>query len=493
MNQTRTTLLSCLAVACMSSALHAQVEDPLVPNELMVRVTSKAGLNACLKALSAQFGGVGVLDSITSRQIHLISYSLTPRQSDDQVAALLNSLTANGTLVWGELNYEGQAAEGKTDSLWVSQVNIDFSGYQSQYAIEQIGLGPAHERSTGFGVVVAVLDTGLDAKHPLLAGSIAGGGVNLVSRAPATVDVGDGIDNDGDTLVDEMVGHGTFVAGLIRLVAPDAKLLPVTVLNSEGVGDAFTIGKGLFYAIDNGVDVINMSLGSTYRSAIVEDATQEAEGVGIVVVGAAGNWNHEDPQEYPACDGASFGVAAVNRLDIKAPFSNFNDKLDFSAPGHSELIAGSTTEFDPTKSIISSVPGGEVAVWRGTSFATAFVSGAAALIRAQHPSWPDDDVTADHIVPAIEWALGSTAVPLNNGNPAYEDMLGYGRIDLAAATKLGPVQPTPGDLDGDGAVGSADLALLLGAWGGCAGCAADISQDGSVGSDDLAILLGNWG
>lgn len=482
-----------LTAGLTASVAHAQLIDPLIANELMVRVPSARALETCLSALSSQFGGVTVLDSVASRNTYLVSYTLGRGQTTLQVETALNTLIAKGTLVWGELNYAGQAAEGKTDSLWVSQGDIGPGQYGSQYAIDQLGLGPAHLRSTGFGVVVAILDTGVEASHPLLADSTLPNGENFVTKLPATVDQGDGADNDGDGLVDEMVGHGTFVAGLVRLVAPDAKILPVTVLDSEGVGDAFRIGKGMYYAIDHGADVLNMSLGSTYRSAIIEDAAAEAQTKGVVVVGAAGNFNVEDPREYPACDGSSFGVAAVTRLDLKAPFSNFNDKLDFSAPGHSEFVAGSTTVFDPAKSIISSVPGGGVGVWRGTSFANAFVSAGVALIRAQHPNWPNGQVPTNQIASAIEDVLATSAVPLNDLNPAYEDMLGYGRIDLAAATALGPVQPKPGDLNGDGVVGADDLSILLGSWGTCAGCNADLTFDGVVSADDLGVLLGNWG
>jgi subtilisin family serine protease len=490
----RSTLISTIVVGgLVASAGHAQLADPLIPNELMVRVPNGDALAACLSSLSAQFGGVDIVDSIESRGTHLISYALVRGQTTSQVEAALDALVSDGTLLWGELNYAGQAAEGKTDSLWVSQGDIGPGTYGTQYSVDQLGLGAAHLRSTGYGIVVAVLDTGVEASHPLLSGAPIAAGANFVGAQPATVDAGDRADNDGDGLVDEMVGHGTFVAGLVRLVAPDAAILPVTVLDSEGVGDAFKIGKGMYWAIDHGADVVNMSLGSTYRSAIIEDAASEAETKGIVVVGAAGNWNVEDPREYPACDGSSFGVAAVTRLDIKAPFSNYNDKLDFSAPGHSEFVAGSTTVFDPTKSIVSSVPGGGVGVWRGTSFANAFVSAGVALVRAQHPEWPNGQVDEDQIGATIESVLATTAVPLNGLNPAYEGMLGNGRIDLAAATALGPVQPKPGDLNGDGVVGADDLSIVLGAWGPCAGCNADLTFDGAVGADDLGVLLGNWG
>lgn len=464
-------------------------EDPIVPDEVMIRVAKPHALDAFVAALGAEFPPAVVLDSIDGRDTHLVSYALGPGRTALDVEALLESLVLDGTILWGELNYEGQTGEGRTDSLWVSQVDIGQESYGGQYAFDLLGVGAAHRRSTGLGVVVAVLDVGVDAKHPLLAGAMLPGGASLIGGGSPYADAGNGLDDDGDGLVDEMVGHGSFVAGLVRLVAPDAGILPVTVLNDDGIGTSWSIAKGMYHAIDAGADVINMSLGSTYHAKAVEEAAAEALAKGIVVVGAAGNLDVEDPREFPACDGSAFGVAATDRFDLKAPFSNFNDRLDLSAPGHSELVGGA---FDPAASVISTVPGGGFGVWKGTSFSTAFVSGAAALIRAQHPEWPSVETPAAQIVPTIIGRLATTAVPLDASNPDYARMLGAGRIDCGAAVLLGPPQPVPGDLNGDGAVGSEDLAILLGAWGPCAGCAADLDGDGAVGASDLAILLGLW-
>lgn len=465
-------------------------DDPIVPGEAMVRVARPAQLEACVAALQAQFPKVAVVDAIPGRETYLIGYGLGPGQTPQSVDALLAGLALDGTILWGELNYEGQTGEGRTDSLWVSQVDLGAETYAEQYAFDLLGLGFAHGQSTGYGVVVAVLDTGVDASHPLLAGSIASGGASFVNESPSTGDLGDGVDNDGDGLVDEMAGHGTFVAGLIRLTAPAARLLPVTVLNSDGIGTSWGIAKGLYHAIDAGVHVVNMSLGSTYHAKAVEEAASEARAKGILVVAAAGNVDLEKPREYPACDSAAFGVAATDRFDVKAPFSNYNDKLDLSAPGHSELVGGS---FDVAASVISTVPGGGFAVWKGTSFSTAFVSGAAALVRAQHPDWPSATVPAALIVPTIVEVLSASSVAIDDLNPAYEEQLGAGRLDCAAATALGPPQPPPGDLDFDGTVDAVDLAILIGAWGSCRGaCIADLDFDGQVGAADLTILLGAW-
>ncbi|MDZ4830296.1 MAG: S8 family serine peptidase [Phycisphaerae bacterium] len=480
--------------ALATSGAQGQFVDPIVSGEAMVRVQSANQLAQCLAALHANFPSAVVLDAIESRQTYLIGYELAAGQMPADVDAALLQLQAGGTIVWGELNYEGQASEGKTGSLWVTQVSVGASEFENQYAVPLLGLAQAHTRSTGFGVVVAVLDTGVDATHPLLSSSVLASGANFVTADIPGSDIGDGIDSDNDGLTDEMVGHGTFVAALIHLVAPDAKIMPVTVLNSDGIGTSFSVAKGVYWAIDHGADVINMSLGSTYHAIAVEEGVDEAQLAGIVVFGAAGNLNVELPREFPACDSGALGVAALDRFDIKAPFSNFNDKLDLAAPGHSELLRSAPTQFDATKSIISALPGVGYGVWSGTSFATAFVAATAALVRAQHPTWPDATTPAVAIVAAIENTLAGTSAPIDAINAPYKGMLGAGRIDAFAATLAGPIQPKPGDLNGDGVVGSADLGVLLGQWGLCSGaCSADIDLDGNVDAADLAALLGSWG
>lgn len=473
-----------------NTAFGGDTIDPIVPGEVIVRAETPKALSTAVAALSSTFGGVRVIDSIAGRPIYLLSYELGPKQTEHEVDLLLDNLTLAGVLTWNELNYAGQTGEGQTGSLWLSGVGLDAGAFEGQYARELLGLDLAHGRSRGAGVVVAVIDTGIDASHPALGGRVSPLGASFVAGSPSTGDIGNGVDDDGDGLVDEQVGHGTFVAGLVHLVAPDAAILPVRVLDDEGIAGNYQISKALAWAIDRGAHVVNMSLGETYRSAALEDLVSEARGAGIVVVGAAGNLGQQELRFFPACDDNAIGVAALDWSDIRAPFSNYSDRLAISAPGDSAIVDGVV---DPALAIVGPVPGGAYAAWEGTSFATAFTSGLVALVRAQHPDWPSKAVPALGVLTEMRNELAASAVPISAQNPGFNGLLGAGRIDAAAAVLRAPVAPPLGDLDLDGMVDAVDLGIVLGSWGPCEpSLRADLNADGKVDAIDLGIVLDAW-
>jgi subtilisin family serine protease len=479
-----------LAALVGGNALANDGTDPLVPGELMLRAETPKALSSALAALSSQFAGVGVLQQIEGRPIYLIAYSLQANQVPDDVSLMLESLVAQGRIAWGELNYAGQTGEGRTDSLWLSGVGVGALQYQGQYSRGLLGIDLAHPRSLGAGVIVAVVDTGIDAAHPALAAGVSPSGVSFVPGAAGWGDTGNGLDDDGDGLVDEQVGHGTFVAGLIRLVAPDAMLLPVRVLNSDGIATNFQIARAVAWSIDRGAHIVNMSLGEDYESITIADVVAEAKSKGVMVVGAAGNRATDDPKEYPASDPNAVGVTALDWNDSLAPFANFGNQLALSAPGDSLVTAAGA---DVAKSIIGPVPGGGYGVWKGTSFATAFVSGTAALVRAQHPDWPSKAVPAGMVVDTIVGVLASTGVNTDAINPGFEGLIGDARISASGAVAAGPVAPRRGDVNFDGFIDSADLGALLSAWGPVIGSSrADLDASGAVDSADLGILLSRW-
>lgn len=226
------------------------------------------------------------------------------------------------------------------------------------------------EKEKGEGVVVAVLDTGIDTEHPDLKDRIIGG-KNFT-------------DEHGEDDITDRNGHGTHVSGIICAsqegsgvvgVAPKAKVLVVKVLNGNGSGTYDWIIEGIRYATkwrgNNGekVRIINMSLGGNVHDPDLHDAIKEATLKEIAVVVASGNEGdgNEETEElsYPSVYNEVIEVAASDQFDALAEFSNNNIEVDVIAPG---------------VEILSTYKGGAYATLSGTSMATPHVSGALCLL-----------------------------------------------------------------------------------------------------------------
>lgn len=458
---------SLTAEAPMSAALADDDCDGIMINQAIVELVVGADINE----INDEYG-----------TITLASIEINAADPDDGVRLYLLQLPEDWDedefeewfdddndprIAEAELNYQGETAEGgQTESFYF---NVPPSDYSEQYAWGLIRLEAAHRISTGGGIVIALLDTGAEADHKALAGHIVPGGFNFVDGNTDTSDVGNGEDDDGDGFVDEMIGHGTFMAGIVAMVAPDAGLLIVKVLDDEGrSGGQFRVAQGIYYAVQHGVDVINLSLAMSCEQEILEDAVAYARQSGVVVVAAAGNL--DQPQVMvPADDSDTIGVASTDTDDRKSDFSNYGEHVSISAPG---------------TNVVSSVPNNEYGQWQGTSMSVSFVSGAAALVKANNPSASPGE---------IEEILRDAADDLDRMNPEYEEMLGAGRLNIAAALRTDDKSP---DINQDGFVNVADLTILIGSWGprgNCADAPADLNDDCAVGGADLLILLGNWG
>jgi subtilisin family serine protease len=320
------------------------------------------------------------------------------------VATLQALLAADARVVTAEPNGWLETAETRQQSFAFDDGFGSAKAVAEQPAAAAIDLTRAHEVALGRGVVVAILDTGIDRMHPMLRFAYAGGH-DFVDDDDDPSDVRDLVDNDGDGHVDEAFGHGTHVAGIVHLVAPEARLLAVRVLDADGRGDILKIAAGVRWAVAHGAKVINLSLGSLKSSDALQNALGEAENMGVVVITSAGNWGASTPEEYPARSSHAAAIAAVDASDAPATFSSFGQLVALSAPG---------------VAVRSAFPGGGYRLWSGTSMAAPFVTGTAALLAETHPNWTLDDMIA---------RMGATASPV----PGNDRTFGAGALDAGAA------------------------------------------------------------
>jgi subtilisin family serine protease len=259
-----------------------------------------------------------------------------------------------------------------------------------------------------------VLDTGVDVTHPALAGHLLPG-FDFVNMDTNPSEVGN--PNVGP------YGHGTHVAGLIALVAPEAKIIPVRVLDQNGLGNTWVLAEALAYAVDpdgnpathDGADVINLSLSTLRRTRLLrsvlakvcddepspgEEDFPATASANLVIVAAAGNGG-DFTEQYPAAEniGGLIAVAASTSQDQLAAFSTRGSWIRVAAPG---------------QGITSTVPGAQYGTWNGTSMAAPFVAAEAALIHAQFPMIRNTKII-DHIAKTGARIDGPVPVRINLG------------------------------------------------------------------------------
>ncbi|MFI4917265.1 MAG: S8 family peptidase [Phycisphaerales bacterium JB060] len=394
-------LIAILMTRVIVEVAHAD-DDEVVPGQVVVRFAPGADIPAFLARWRAEYGAQ-VITRITSRPIYLLSVF----EGDEE--EFVDDVEFDPALDWAEPNYFGrdENPDPGTQSIFVASTS---GAFQSQPAMKALGVDAAQRIATGRGVIVAAIDSGLDAAHPVLAGRIAPGGWNFITGTPDVADVGDGIDSDGDDLIDEAVGHGTMVAGLFARIAPDARILPLKVLDSDGLTSTFLMVEAIFYAIDNGAHITNISMGTTRETLVIDAALAEARDAGMLVVASTGNEDDSNPR-FPSGSsdesGSSLGVLAVAAVDDenrRAEFSNYGQHVSLTAPG---------------VDITSTTPGDGYGRANGTSFAAPMVAASAALYWSIAP-----DATAPQVRDRV---LGLT-VDVSALNPGYEGELGAGRL-----------------------------------------------------------------
>lgn len=325
----------------------------------------------------------------------------------EQYAAQMQ--TEDPAIAEAEANYYQDTAEGVRQMIIVA-VGGTLVDYEDQAISTRIGVDAAHLATRGEGVRIAILDSGVDPNHVAYAGHLAGDGYDFVGNDPYPWEEANGVDDDGDGIIDNGYGHGTMVAGIVSLVAPAATLLPVRILNDEGRADAFTVAKGIRYAVDHHAQILNMSFGVPRTISMIGHQLDFADSMGVTMVAGAGNENRENPVYFPGSSSKVMLITALDSLDVKASFADYNSKVHVSAPG---------------TGVRSAYPDGW-ALGAGCSFATPFVTGEAALILSLAPTMPSRDV-ADRIALAVD--------PIDQipGNYPYQGKLGSGRLYLPDA------------------------------------------------------------
>ena len=283
----------------------------------------------------------------------------------------------------------------------------------SQWHLTFLDINRAHEIARGEGVVVAVIDSGVDASHPDLAKQVIPG-----TDLTGTSDLSE-VDPRGYA---DVLGHGTAMAGLIAAngralgIAPAATILPVRTIASGGSFGGINTANGVSWAISHGARVINLSTGVEGRDTRLEAAVRDAEARDVVVVAAAGNTNTSDTVPAPAAYPGVLAVGAVGRDGQHSAFSVTGPEVMIAAPGDD---------------ITSTAPGGGYTQHdSGTSSATAIVSGAVALIRSKYPK-----LTAPEVIKLI------TSTADDKGDPGKDNVYGYGVLNIVKA--LTTPLPTP--------------------------------------------------
>jgi len=316
-----------------------------------------------------------------------------------------------------EYDIEVRALEisSSPDIQWnMKMINITdvWDEYYGKYGNAVFGLNI----SSGKGVLVAVLDTGVDYTHQDLRGRV----VYCINTVGTKLYKGTNLKNCLDRN-----GHGTHVAGIIAAtingigvagVAPNVSIVAVQVLNAAGSGTASDVAEGIIEAVKYGARILSMSLGSSSESSVIRDATYWAYQQGAIQIVAAGNSGDGNPNtdnvNYPAKYEWVIAVAAVDSNYNVPSWSSDGPEVDVAAPG---------------VNILSTYPGNKYAYMSGTSMATPHVTGVVAVIQALRVATSKQPLTFDQMYKV----LTSTAVDI--GSSGFDVYSGYGLVDAWSA------------------------------------------------------------
>ena len=363
---------------------------------------------------------VSVSDDISLRQLQA-DFDLTELSYIPQIGIAILEVDSTKDLkeVIAEINateaYDFAEPNYMTFSTAFSS-NDPYSSYQ--WHLENINLNRAWEYNQGEGITVAVLDTGVKAN-----------GVDGIENLLQGYD-----SYNRDNNPDDMNGHGTHVASTIAQrsnngigeasVAPMANILPVKVMSDDGYGDNIALAQGIIYAVDNGADIINMSLGNPYSSSTVKRAIEYAAQNGVVMVAATGN-SYASQVYYPAAYPEVIAVGAARFDNSKSGYSNYGTGIDILAPG-GDLSRDDNGDGYADGILQETYENGRWTspFYEGTSMASPQVAGVAALIMAEGVRDPED----------VRSILHATAK--NTGPAGYDSYSGYGLVNAGAAVAM---------------------------------------------------------
>jgi len=395
------------------AAVAAQAKKAFVPGRILVE--AKAGVSDAQLEATLAVHGSRSLGKLHRMKTHVMT--VPPGLSEEK---LLERLARHPHIEFAELD----------ELLPVEATTTNDPLLSSQWHLTKIAANSAWQSTNGSGTIIAILDTGVDASHPDVAGQIVPGW-NIY-------------DNNADT--SDVYGHGTAVAGAaaaagnnatgIASVSWGARVMPVRISGPDGYASLSTIAQGLTWAVENGARIANISYAASGSSTVRSAADRMREKGGVVTV-SAGN------------TGAATGRASTDSLIVVSATSSSDARTSWSAYGADVDLAA------PGASIYTTLRGGGYGNKSGTSFSAPIVAGAAALIKSMRP---------DFTSAQIEAALLSTAVDL--GTAGRDDYYGHGRLDagaavLAAATKVTAdttppsaaiAAPTGGTVSGSAAV-----------------------------------------
>ncbi|HLW55271.1 MAG TPA: S8 family serine peptidase [Candidatus Angelobacter sp.] len=381
-----------------------------------------------------------------------------PGASATQIEALLQRLQADPQVEYAEPDRFVNTNQLPNDHF-LSTTGSWGQSYPDLWGHYKINAPTAWNTALGDGIIVAVVDTGIDYNHPDIAANVW---INT-GEIP-----NNGIDDDHNGFIDDVrgwdfigascgsptqsndpidhFGHGTHVAGTIAAIGNNsigvigiawhAQVMAVKGLDDGGCGLESTLAPAIDYAANNGADVINASWGGGGTSFTIEQAVQFAAGLGVVFVAAAGNSAIDALNFFPANSPEAITVAASDAFNNFAPFSDFGTKIDVTAPGVDVLsLQASGTQLGPLGD--PNFPG--YIRLAGTSMATPHVAGTAALILSQHPTYSPEQVRQ------VLRASGTSATGTD-----WDPNFGYGIVNAQGAVALPDVlavkisSPAPG-------------------------------------------------